>query len=132
MAALWMVVSFIGTRTLGPQRTADGLRRLGAVLRRVSRRRSHQQILMSVHRSLRFLPLPVECLDQAMATWFLLNRAGHAATLRIGMSITPLSQHAWVESADQIFLGIPNLADMTVIGEIPAWPAAGAMPRLRG
>jgi hypothetical protein len=70
-----------------------------------------------VERGYRRLPLPMECLEQAIVTWYLLNVSGHDATLKIGAILTPLESHAWVEANGEIFGATPHLADMHVVAE---------------
>ncbi len=76
-------------------------------------------------RGMQILPLRVECLDQAIATWFALNRHGHPAFLRIGMRLSPLSGHAWVTCNEQTFVKTPGLEDFTVVASYAPWSEAG-------
>ena len=43
-----------------------------------------------------FCPGRVECLEQSMALYLLLRRAGVAAELRFGVRTMPFAAHAWV------------------------------------
>ncbi len=75
-------------------------------------------------RGMQLLPLRIECLDQAVATWYVLNRHGHPASLRIGMRLSPLSGHAWVTCKEQTFIDTPGMEDFTVVASYPPWPEA--------
>lgn len=68
-----------------------------------------------------WLPMRIECLDQSLAIWYRLNRHGYPAELKIGMRLTPLSGHAWVECEDQTYVPTPGLEDFTVVASYPAW-----------
>lgn len=56
-----------------------------------------------------------------MVVWYLLNREGHAATLKIGMKLAPLTGHAWVTAGDESFVVIPDIEDFTVVAEFAPW-----------
>jgi hypothetical protein len=124
MSAILLTLSFAGTKTLGPDRTARAFELVGKVRRalpRLRRARSRAEVAARVERRLALLPLHVECLDQAMVTWYELNARGFEATLRIGMKLTPLSGHAWVVSGDETFVTTPGLEDYAVVAEFPPW-----------
>lgn len=124
MNAILLSLSFAGTKLLGPDRTARAFVIAGKVRRRLplrGRMRPKAEIAERVKRGLDLLPLPVECLDQAMVTWYQLNRHGHPATLKIGMKLAPLSGHAWVVSGDETFVVTPGLEDYAVVAEFEAW-----------
>lgn len=70
---------------------------------------------------MQLLPLRIECLDQAIATWYVLNRHGHPAFLRIGMRLSPVAGHAWVMCNEQTFVRIPGMEDFTVVASYPPW-----------
>ena len=70
---------------------------------------------------MQLLPLRIECLDQAIATWYVLNRHGHPAFLRIGMRLSPVAGHAWVMGNEQTFVRIPGMEDFTVVASYPPW-----------
>jgi len=70
---------------------------------------------------MQMLPLRIECLDQAIATWFVLNRHGHPASLQIGMRLSPVSGHAWVTCNEQAFVRTPGMEDFTVVASYPPW-----------
>ena len=121
-----LTASFAATKAWGPERTAQVFERVGRLARWTplrGRRLDPARIARRVERGYRFLPLPVECLDQAMVTWYLLNMKGHRAVLKIGMKLTPLSGHAWVEADGVVYGGIPGQEDMQVVGQFEAWDA---------
>jgi hypothetical protein len=125
MSALLLALSFAGTKLLGPERTARAFSTVGRLRRRLKLRtqsRVPSEIDERVQRALRFLPLPVECLDQAMVTWYQLNVDGHPATLKIGMKLAPLAGHAWVVSRGETFVLVPGIEDFSVVAEFPPWP----------
>lgn len=124
LTPLLLSIAFAGTKAFGPDRTAKALQTLGRIERWTplrGRRLSPERIAQRVVRGYRFLPLPVECLDQALATWYLLNLKGYPGVLKIGMKLTPLQGHAWVEYGDDIYGGIPGLDDFQVVGEFEPW-----------
>jgi hypothetical protein len=130
MNAILLSLSFAGTKLLGPDRTARAFEVAGKVRKRLpipllsalrGRQRSRSEIAARVQRGLDLLPLPVECLDQAMVTWYQLNLRGHPATLKIGMKLSPLTGHAWVVSGDETFVVTPGLEDYAVVAEFDAW-----------
>lgn len=127
MSATLLTLSFIGTKTLGLDRTARTLAALGRWRRRLrlaGPARTPAAVNARIERGLRFLPMPVECLDQALATWYALNLKGHPAVMKIGMRLTPVSGHAWVICGEETFVRTPGLEDFTVVAEFPAWPAS--------
>lgn len=124
MSAALLVLSFCSTKLLGLDRTVRLATALGRRCRPLWRAfgiRPAPQIADRVQRGLRFLPFPIECLDQAIVTWYLLNLRGHAANLRVGMKLSPVSGHAWVVNGGQTFVATPGLEDFTVVAEYPAW-----------
>lgn len=119
-----LLLSLAGTKTLGPEKTAKTLERVGRWLRRTplrGRRASVASIERRIDDSRTTAPLPIECLEQAMTTWYLLNLKGHAAELKIGMKLSPVMGHAWVESEGATLGQIPGLEDFTVVGSFGAW-----------
>lgn len=125
MSAALLTLSFVGTKTLGIDRTARAFAFLGRLRRRArlhGRARSTAQVAQRIERGLRWLPLPVECLDQAIVTWYALNLKGHAATMKVGMKLSPVSGHAWVACNGDTFVRAPGLEDFTVVAEFPPWP----------
>lgn len=68
---------------------------------------SAQEIARSVKRMSRYVPTAT-CLAQALVTVTMLQEAGLAATLRIGVARSKsgeLEAHAWVESNDRVIIG---------------------------
>jgi hypothetical protein len=123
MNALLLTLSFLSTKLFGLDKTANAvtfLARLRKKFRFISSTKKPNEIAESVNRGLRFLPFPVECLDQALVTWYALNVAGHEATLKIGMRLSPVSGHAWVLCGDERFVLVPGLEDFTVVAEYAA------------
>lgn len=121
MTAHLLALSFAGTKLLGPERTSEVFRALARGKRRLRflrRPRSIDDVRRRVARGYRFMPLPIECLDQAMVTWYLLSAEGRDATLKIGMKLTPFLGHAWVESEGEVLGGIPGIEDMAIVSEI--------------
>ena len=128
MSATLLTLSFLGTKTLGIDRTARAFERVGRLARRIrpARRTRPDEVAGHVERGLRWLPLPVECLDQAIITWYELNRAGHRATMKVGMKLSPVSGHAWVACDDDTYVRVPGIEDFTVVAEFPPWESASA------
>jgi Transglutaminase-like superfamily len=123
MYALLLTLSFIGTKFFGLDKTASAVSALARFRKKFSSGGSSKtpiDIAESVNRGLRFLPFPVECLDQALVTWYALNVAGHEATLKIGMKLSPVSGHAWVLCGEERFVLVPGLEDYTVVAEYAA------------
>lgn len=126
MTSHLLLLSLASTKLLGPERTCDLFRKVGRVRRVLhlgGRRASHEDVRRRVSRGLAVLPLPIECLDQAVVTWYLLNVKGHAATLKVGMKLSPLLGHAWVESGEDVFGAIPGMEDMAVVSEVAPFAA---------
>ncbi len=124
MSAILLSLSFAGTKLFGPDRTAHAFTLAGKLRRRFpfrGRPREKSEIAARVERGLAYLPLQVECLDQAMVTWYQLNKRGHAATLKIGMKLSPLMGHAWVVSGADVFVTVPGLEDFAVVAEFEPW-----------
>jgi Transglutaminase-like superfamily len=123
MNALLLTLSFISTKFFGLDKTANAVTFVARLRKRFSfgsSKKKPSEIAESVNRGLRFLPFPVECLDQALVTWYALNVAGHEATLKIGMKLSPVSGHAWVLCGDERFVLVPGLEDFTVVAEYAA------------
>jgi|LakMenE18May11ns_1017448.scaffolds.fasta_scaffold9574779_1 hypothetical protein len=120
--AFLYVLSFLGSKYLGIDKTLHGFRKWGQFLRKIFRfSASPEQIEINLKKSLRWVPFAAKCLDQAIITWFALNLNGHRAVLRIGLSITPLESHAWVVLGEKIFVDTYNIQDLKVVAEYPAW-----------
>jgi hypothetical protein len=123
MSAFLLTLSFISTKFFGLDKTATAITFLARLRKRWNSNvssRSPTEIAERVNRGLKFLPFPVECLDQALVTWYALNVAGHDATLKIGMRLSPVSGHAWVLCGSERFVLVPGLEDFTVVAEYAA------------
>jgi hypothetical protein len=121
MSSFVLCLSHFSTKLFGLDRTVVLFRWLG---RRGGRARSALSVEQLADRALsgmQMLPLRVECLDQAIATWFALNRHGHPAALKIGMRLSPLSGHAWVTCNGESFVKTPGMEDFTVVASYPPW-----------
>ena len=116
------VFSFIGTKYFGLERTILGMKKLGLWFGRRFRFEEPVEIIEKrLERTLHQIPLSIKCLDQAVATWFWFNLNGHRATLKIGLSLTPLESHAWVELGDKIFVRSTSIPDLKVVAEYGSW-----------
>jgi hypothetical protein len=123
MNALLLTLSFIGTKFFGLDKTANAVIHLARFRKKFSfgtSKKPPSEIAENVNSGLRFLPFPVECLDQALVTWYTLNVAGYEATLKIGMKLSPVSGHAWVLCGEERFVLVPGLEDFTVVAEYEA------------
>jgi len=125
MSAVVLSLSHLSTNLFGIDRTVRMFHWLGE--RTKARPRadgmSAQAVSARALRGLNVLPMRIECLDQAIAVWFSLNRHGHPATLKIGMRLSPLSGHAWVMCGDEIFVTTPGMEDFTVVASYDPWPS---------
>jgi hypothetical protein len=122
MSALVLCLSHFSTKLLGLDRTVSLFRWLG----RASKPRPvspipAEELAERAVRGMQILPLRVECLDQAIVTWFELNRHGRPAFLRIGMRLSPLSGHAWVTCDEHTFIKTPGMEDFTVVASYAPW-----------
>ena len=116
------LISFLSTKFLGLDRSLLFFRKVGLLLNQLSHPRySIDELSSELSRSLHRIPFAVKCLDQAVVAWYCLNRNSHAATLKIGISITPIESHAWVECEKQILVNTYNLADLSVVAEYGPW-----------
>lgn len=82
---------------------------------------SHEQIWQRLERGYRWLPLPVQCLEQALVGWYYFNRWGRPAELKIGLRLHPLYSHAWLECGSDTLGGIPGLDLLEVMATYPPW-----------
>lgn len=121
MSTLVLCVSHFSTKLFGLDRTVGFFRKLGRVLGLGQSALTAEQLAERALSGMQLLPLRLECLDQAIATWYTLNRYGHPAFLRIGMRLTPVSGHAWVTCNEQTFVTIPGMEDLTVVASYPPW-----------
>ncbi|MDO9563417.1 MAG: lasso peptide biosynthesis B2 protein [Bradyrhizobium sp.] len=122
MSVSILCFSHFSTKLFGIDRTVTFFRWLGRARGRGrSPDASAEDLAGSAIRGMQLLPLRIECLDQAVATWYVLNRHGHPASLRIGMRLSPLSGHAWVICNEQTFIETPGMEDFTVVASYPPW-----------
>lgn len=123
MSASILCLSHFSTKLFGIDRTINFFRWLGRARGPVrSPDATAEDLAGRAIRGMQLLPLRIECLDQAVATWYVLNRHGHPAFLRIGMRLSPLSGHAWVICNEQTFIKTPGMEDFTVVASYPPWP----------
>lgn len=122
---IWLhLLAFLGTKLWGLDSTVQLFRRwghFGTNFRRSSRTITPEVIWAKCQASYRWLPFPIRCLDQAIVIWYALNRSGFSATLKIGMSTTPLESHAWVESDGKVYVDIVNRQDFHEMACYPPW-----------
>ena len=125
MSVVVLSLSHLSTRVLGIDRTVRMFHWLGGRTRARSRATgvSAQTASARALKGLNILPMRIECLDQAIAVWFNLNRYGHPAALKIGMRLSPLSGHAWVTCGDDIFVTTPGIEDFTIVAAYDPWPS---------
>ena len=125
-ASFLFIVSFVGTKFCGLDRTISLFRSIGKIQRHTPLRRSSrslEQLRKQIQRGYAFLPLPIQCLDQAIVSWYLLNLNNYPASLKIGVSLAPFYSHAWTETGKEIFGDIARLADFHVVAEYPSFIA---------
>lgn len=113
--------SYFSTKILGIDRTARFLKWLGCKIPKSADTKSAEALADGAVRGMHLLPLRIECLDQAMATWFALNRHGYPAALKIGMRLSPLSGHAWVICNQDTFVKTPGMEDFTEVASYAPW-----------
>ena len=80
-----------------------------------------EEIERAVSKSYSALPLAIRCFDQATVTWYLLNLNGHAAEMKIGVTLAPFMSHAWVELGEKRYVNSVFIPDMEVVATYPAW-----------
>jgi Transglutaminase-like superfamily len=100
-----MVLPYRKVRSLADRLAGMGSRRLSV------RPASVDRIALAVTRSARSVP-GATCLTQALAARVLLERRGHPARVRVGITRTEnadLLAHAWVESGGRVVLGGADL-----------------------
>lgn len=124
MSATVLSLSHLSTKLFGIDRTVRMFHWLGARTRVKSRPgpAPAQDVAARALRGLNVLPMRIECLDQAIAVWFSLNRHGHPAFLKIGMRLSPLSGHAWVTCGNDVFITTPGMEDFAVVAAYDPWP----------
>jgi hypothetical protein len=121
MSTLVLCVSHFSTKLFGLDRTVGFFRTLGRMRGLGRSVLTAEQLAERALSGMQILPLRLECLDQAIAIWYMLNRYGHPATLRIGMRLTPVSGHAWVTCNGATFVSIPGMEDLTEVASYPPW-----------
>ncbi len=124
MSAVVLSLSHFSTKLFGIDRTVRMFHWLGERTRARPLRDSAtaEATAAQALRGLDILPMRIECLDQAIAVWFSLNRHGHPASLKIGMRLSPLSGHAWVTCGNDVFVTTPGLEDFTIVAAYDPWP----------
>lgn len=111
-------LTFLSSKFLGIERTTHLLKKAACFIRRFKKSNlSEETIEGQLQKNLNRVPFATKCLDQALVAWFYLNLNRHPATLKIGLSITPLESHAWVTSGNRVFVDTYNLSDLTVVAE---------------
>jgi len=121
MSAPILCLSHFSTKLFGIDRTVTLFRWLGRIRGPGPSNANAQHLADRAIRGMQLLPLRIECLDQAVATWYVLNRHGHPAFLAIGMRLSPLAGHAWVICNEQSFVRTPGMEDFTVVASYPPW-----------
>lgn len=121
MNTLVLYFSYFSTKIFGIDRTAKFLTWLGRRFPKKTVARPINELADSAIRGIHLLPLRIECLDQAMATWFALNLHGYPAVLKIGMRLSPLSGHAWVTCNQETFVKTPGMEDFTEVASYAPW-----------
>jgi hypothetical protein len=125
MSAMVLSLSHLSTKLFGIDRTVRMFHWLGerTKVSKPSDKMPAQEVAERALRGLNILPMRIECLDQAIAVWFSLNRHGHPANLKIGMRLSPLSGHAWVTCGDEVFVTTPGMEDFTIVAAYDPWPS---------
>ncbi len=123
MYTLLIAVSYLSTKFVGLERTVAFFQRLGEKFRRAPSKcvQDPDALYRSVTKGYRWVPFAIRCLDQAVVTWFVLNINRHPATLKIGVTLSPLASHAWVELGEKIYVQSYLIEDMEVLANYPTW-----------
>ena len=119
-----ILTSYVGTKLFGLERTIFFFKRMGERFRRLFPQRTQKDpetIYRAINRGYSWLPLAIRCLDQAIVSWYLFNIYGHKASMKIGVTLSPLSSHAWVEVERKVFVMNAWIPDMQVMADYPAW-----------
>lgn len=124
MSVALLSLSHMSTRLLGIDRTVRMFHWLGGLLSARTNGATAQSAAEHALKGLNALPMRIECLDQAIAVWFNLNRHGHPAALKIGMRLSPLSGHAWVTCGNDVFVITPGIEDFTIVADYEPWLGA--------
>lgn len=124
MGAVVLSLSHLSTKLFGIDRTVRMFQWIGTRTKAGPRANgmTAQTVAARALQGLNVLPMRIECLDQAIAVWFSLNRHGHPAALKIGMRLSPLSGHAWVTCGDDVFVTTPGMEDFTIVAAYDPWP----------
>lgn len=117
--------AFVGVKFVGLEDTVKAFARIGALQSKLPRLRrpSLDQLETRLQKGFSRVPFPLQCLEQALVTWYVLNLHDHPAELEIGLSLTPLASHAWVQVGPRVFGDVPGLRNMTVVSRYQAWAA---------
>lgn len=114
--------AFLGTKFWGLESTVQAFKTWGMKIPvRGLTKGSPDTIWRSCQASYRWLPFPIRCLDQSIVIWFALNRQGFPAEMKIGMTVTPMESHAWVECLGKVYVDIANLKDFHVLNSYGPW-----------
>lgn len=119
--------AYLGIRHAGPEWTIQAFRTWGERFRRFTPPVFHyepQSMEAKMERSYRFLPFPVRCFEQSIVSWFCLNLSGRAASILVGLELSPLMAHAWVKCEGELLVAIPRVGDLRVMAEYGPWPGA--------
>jgi hypothetical protein len=97
--ALTLIISTLALRVLGLRRSLVVAKQLGKRARRAADPSSDflANVVRKVDVAAAFFPGRALCLEQSLALYVCLQRAGVGAELRIGAQPYPFSAHAWVE-----------------------------------
>lgn len=91
-----VVAARVALKLLGFRRTVRIAQRItGRVGRAVTA--TPLELARRVAGAAAFFPGRARCLEQAVALYVVLRRAGHPAALRIGVQPVPFRAHAWIE-----------------------------------
>jgi hypothetical protein len=115
--------AYLGTKFVGLDSTISLFQRAGLLWTQLFPKSGKDQarIWREVEASYQCLPIAVRCLDQALVTWCLLNRHGYPARMKIGVNMTPVASHAWVECGNRTFLESIVIPDLHVVAEYGPW-----------
>ena len=119
-AAVWLMLARLGLAVLPFPRVRALCAR--ASTRRSLKGRSASEIRWAVLAAARRLP-GVNCLPRALVLQALLQQAGIASDLRIGVATDPqkgLTAHAWVDCDGKPFLADEDLSPYTPLAPLPS------------
>jgi hypothetical protein len=120
---LLLLLADVSLRTAGLRRTARWARRLAGAPRpdRAPGAAAAERTAARVAVAGAFYPRRALCLEQSIALFVLLRRAGAPAELRLGVRPLPFLAHAWVEVD-----GVPVNEQPDAIAQLVPFPALGA------